>query len=640
MQPPSLHTDLMFSPSVCSPLLTPPLTPCTSADAAEPGEALQHAGTQPPRPLPEAAGFWRHVANLTERLLEHSPHGNRVLTLKRDELTCLSEALKQADLNCIPPDHHTALMNCQTVLRTSVGEGASTRGLLAYAGDRLEELSGLLQDVLITSSRRQQGDWIPLDPQDRELLCQLGRWMCGGGAARYAERSAVGRQLLQQAAGLLDELHLGSDASAPELPNGNLLHALMDSGTRAHVTLPGTADAVSSLQQALSALPLRTWRLAEKDTLAWTLQHRPPNLRTLDLRPWRNTLDDETGRLLRQAATELPNLAQLLLPSQVPAGVLGDTWTPSRQDDAWQYTRSDRPDGLALLDAAVRQWDGYIVGTRQAIRWKASHPDAASLLAFAARLGQRPPTPVVCDQLLEMLTRAANDDNDLHRYAQALREWEGRSEDPARVLAQVHQQLKCRPSSQPSTPSWLAGGSTRPKVPSSLALQGSAMMGHSHAGARVVPPTRTPSPLVNQALSPTMPVATSTPLLSPSQSGPAVTAAGRSHRAAPAFKGSAFSWPPMLHPQGVNDAASLRSTLSSSSSHTLADIPSGEESVSDSDSVDGEDPSLQSSRLESSESAQSLVWSATVAEETLPLPRGFNRQQHAPRESWEGMTSF
>lgn len=640
MQPLSSHTDLMFSPSVCSQLLTPPPTSCTSADAIEPGAPHPQSGTQPPQPQHAAADLWCRVARLPERLLEHSAHSSRALTLRGDELTCLLDALNQADLDCIPPDRHSLVMNCQTMLLTSVREGASAPSVMRFAGKHLQELSDALQDVLITSSRRQQGEWMPLDPQDRDLLSQLGHWMCGGGAARHAERSAVGRQLLQQAAGLIDELHLGSDAFAPELPDGDLLHALMDSGTRAHVTLPGTADTVSSLQRALSALPLRTWRLAERDTLAWVLQHCPPNLRTLDLRPWRNTWDAPTCQLLHRASTELPNLAQLVLPSPLPASVLGDSWTPSRLEDAWQYTRSDRPDGLALLDAAVRQWDGYIVGTRQAIRWKASHPDAARLLAFAAQLGQSPPTPVVCQQLLEMLTRAAEDDNDLRRYAEALREWEGRLAEPARILDQVHQQLEGRPSSRPSTPSWPAGGSLRPKVPSSLALQGRSMVGDAYAGGRVAPSARTPSPLVNQALSPMMPVATSTPLLSPSQSGPAVTAAGMNHRGAPAFKVSSFPWPQVLHLQGVNDAAGLRRTPSSSSSHTLGDIPGGDESASDTDSLDTEDPSLRSSVLESSESVQSLVWSATAALETLPLPQGFNRKQHAPQESWEAMTSL
>ncbi len=423
----SAETTPLAGPADCHPHSHPHSIPSRSAAH---GAAALH----------EHADFWNRVADLSHRLL-HSPQDLHTVTLRGQDLAYLSAALQQADLRVLPPDHHNMLRDWQTTLQGVAADGASGRSQIAVAGPRLQALSALLHDVLISSSRPQEGHWMPLDRQDREALQALGDWMCEGACSRSSERGPLGRQLMQQAAGQIDELHVGTDHAAPDLPTGAVLHPLIDSNTRAHVTLPPTARTDPHLAQALSALPLRTWRMAARDTLAWVLQQRPYNLRTLDLRPWRTALESDGLQLLQRAADELPNLARLLLTAPLPADALGQAWTGAASDGGWLYLRTDRPDGLALLDDAVRQWDGYIVATRQPLRRKASDPDAASLLTLAARLGQiQPRSRVVGNRLAEVLERAAKSDAALRRYAQALRQHQARLTNPAQLLAQVHEQ--------------------------------------------------------------------------------------------------------------------------------------------------------------------------------------------------------
>lgn len=625
----------MFSPSVSVLPFAAPHLPSTAAPVQDPGSPLQASGVRTPPSAHQSPDFWGHVADLSERLRQHSPQDHRTLTLKHDDLHCVSAALQQAEVTRIPPDRHACLGQWQAELRKILGAGASTQSLLALAGDRLQELSDLLLDVLVTSSRRSWNSWIPLDPCGQQLLDQLGQWMCAGGVAVRAERSAVGRQLLLQAAELQNEIQLGNDESAPALPKGELLHALMDSNTRAHVTLPGNADTSVPLGRSLSALPLRSWRLAQKDTLEWIVKQRPPNLRTLDLRLWRSALDSGTCQLLRQAATELPNLAQLQVRWPLPDDALGDAWTAVPHDGAWHYTRSDRPDGLALLDAAVQQWHGYVMGTCQAIRRKASQPDAACLLAFAARLGQGfPPSKAVCDQLLQMLTQAAKNDESLRLYAEGLRELEGRMTDPVRVMAQLHQNMERRTSH--------SGGPSRRLVLPSLQLRDPSAVTHASPGGSAAP-------------SPTMPEATSTPLTSPTQTVASVSSSWAPRRSAsrqtrstpdcgPGIPASQRSGLPGRAPLRLHEASH---DLQQNASHGLRhDAPHGSQhdatydadSDSDADTIEAQEASQPGSPLDGSLSTSSVVWSPALADKSVQPPAAYHHPRHSALADWEART--
>ncbi len=446
------------------------------AEASSDASAGFHAASTP---LPD--GFWPDIAVLSQRLKSAADRGSKI-ELPPDDVARLTLALSHADELRLPPDVHPLLrawlQRLPFVPFDAARQGSSTQSTqpnMVVQSQRLVGLSKLLMDVLVTHSRPLRGEWAPLAPADEQHLRNLGLWMQDTHNAGRVERSHVGRQLLFQAAELITQCHFGNDQRPPVLPDFELLHELTAPRTQVHVTLPGPLDDAVELESAFTALPLWTWRVAGFNTLEWLVNLRPPHLHTLDLETFSGPMDAEVHELIRRACTEIPNLASLRMATALPDTVLGEEWYASPHQGGVTYDRATVPDGLGLLDAAVRSWEGQVLSTRMAIRAKASHPDAACLLALADDLGFKK-SRTLGHQVLTMLRRAAANDQDMHDYAEAVRAERLKGTLLVELMATVHRKMTeksstaavltraDRPTAQPPARPMAQTGAARPSV--------------------------------------------------------------------------------------------------------------------------------------------------------------------------------
>ncbi|MBB3195645.1 hypothetical protein [Roseateles terrae] len=423
-----------------------------SAPPQGPAATLGAGATASPATTPTAHDpeTWTSLANLTQIIDKMREQVGQV-TLARTDLSRLNTALQQADPVCLPPDRHALMNEWRAELQHALAvpdEGAKPR--VVAGGERLTSLLSLLRDVQITHSRpalqarSDSSQWESLPPSKQNHMRKLGEWMSEGSGAQRAARTAFGRQVALQYAGLSNELKVGATGVPLDLPHADVLHGLMNPSTRAHVTLAGPVGG-RDLEHSLSALPLRTWHVNDTDHLRWAVQQAPVNLQTLDLHDWEGDLDLEAVSLLSQAAEAMPNLASLILPSRVDGYVLGDAWEASPGASGWTYSLKDRPDILSLLDAAVASLDGHVLGTRTAIRHVANKADAACLLAFAERLSAHIDFRLGA-LLLDMFTRAATSDEDLRGYAEALRKAQKQGLGPVETMDAVQEPMAARVS--------------------------------------------------------------------------------------------------------------------------------------------------------------------------------------------------
>lgn len=443
------------------------------AEASSDASAGFHAASTP---LPD--GFWPDIAVLSQRLKSAADRGSKI-ELPPDDVARLTLALEYADDLRLPPDVYLLLRVWLDRLPFDVAsQSSSTRSTqpsMVVESKRLVGLSKLLTDVLVTHSRPLRGEWAPLAPADEQHLRNLGLWMQDTHNAGRVERSQVGRQLLFQAAELISECHFGNDERPPVLPECELLHELMAPCTRVHVTVPGPLDDAVELESPFTALPLRTWRVAGLNTLEWLVNLRPPHLQTLDLEIFSDPMNAEVHELILRACTEIPNLASLRVATALPDTVLGGEWYASPHQGGVTYDRATVPDGLGLLDAAVRSWEGQVLSTRMAIMAKASHPDAACLLVLAEELGPKK-SRTLGHQVLTMLRRAAADDQDMHDYAEAVRAERVKGTPMLELMATVHRKMTeksstaavltraDRPTPQPPARPMAQTGAARPPV--------------------------------------------------------------------------------------------------------------------------------------------------------------------------------
>lgn len=557
----------------------------------------------------ESPRHWAQVGRLSQEL-QRTLQEQSDFMLVGDELNQVQRALAQADPTMLPPDRRESLHPWLEILNSAIR--SARRGSveeLRVKHQELESLAGLLQETLVTSSKAESGEWVPLTADDRAVLRELANWMQRGSVAQLHKRCEVGRQVLLQSGGLISDIHFGSDTETPELPDVNVLHALMHPSTRADVSLGGGIDRAQRLELPLAALPLRTWRLGDAKTLAWVVDQHPAHLRTLDLRPWKGSLatDLEVSDLLRRASDELPNLSEILLPELASADALSDAWTACK-GDGWLYIRRDRPDGLALLDAAVAAWEGMVVCTRMAIRRKASQPDAAELLKLAK--GVAPYRQKwVADALLQILSGAARSDEVMHRCANAYRAARVQSRSPETHLkltqtalhaaAEAARQQPARPS-QPPRASTLntSSASASARRPPMVQSNEDTTTGTRFLTMPMAPPPRV---LTSPSSSRSSPLSPSSPLgpLSPTEKAPGLQASKSSGRS-----GSVMSLTSMFEQHSLRGGAHRSAAPVDDSSDATETRSVGFESDTEGSVSDWETASTTSTR-----SARSFAWS-------------------------------
>ncbi len=397
--------------------------------------------SQPGAPAPLPDDHWSQFGDLTQsfqRMVTNCQFG----LLTHTNALCLLKTVQHVEELRLPPDRLELLR----AWRANLGNGQASicsdpTAMMVMSKEDVCGLSNLLKDIQITHSQRLHGKWAPLDPRDEHSTRKLGEWMRAAPRAESLQRCDTARKLLSQRAGLTSECSFGTDHQSPTLPDAPLLRSLMRGTTRAHVTLPGTLEQARALESSLSALPLRTWRVGHLDTLHWLLNAGPANLHTLDLQLLQGPMTSETHALIRKASESAPNLASILSSVGLQSVGLGGGWTSTPLEfGTCAYNRTDRPDGLKLLDAAVQSCEGETMSTHMPIRHKASYPDAACLLVLAKELGgsKRPDVDL---QLRTMLSRAAASDQAMHDYAEAVRSEQKKGTPPVALMAAVHQQM-------------------------------------------------------------------------------------------------------------------------------------------------------------------------------------------------------
>lgn len=549
---------------------------------------------------------WAQVDRLLTQMQRTMRQGADFV-LVGDELEQVQRALTQADSTMLPPDRRDSLHPWTETLNRAL-LGTRHRGVqeLRVKHADLEELAGLLQETLVTSSKLEYEQWVPLDDGDRLLLRELANWMKSGSVAQLPQRCEVGRQVLLQSRGLISDIHFGSDTETPELPSMDLLHELMDPRTRAHVSLGGGIDKTLNLDYPLAALPLRTWRLGDARTLEWVVDQQPAHLRTLDLRPWKGSLveDVEVSDLLRRASDELPNLAEILLPELPIAGALSDPWT-AHNANGWQYIRHDRPDGLALLDEAVAAWEGMVVGTRMGIRRKASREEGAALLELT-----RSVAPFrfkwVEAALLQILQGAAQSDELMRRYADAYRSACERTRDPQEQLRMTRNALNAL-NAAGAAPRWQPAKSSQAPTANAASARTPTLLDKTldtTSGTRflAMPLALQPRVPTSNTSSRSSPLSPSSPLgpFSPTEREPGLQASRSSGRS-----GSVMSLASLFEQRGSRAAAHRSVTHADDSSDATEPRSAGFESDTEPSFSDWETGSTASIR-----SATSFAWKA------------------------------
>ncbi len=381
---------------------------------------------------------WGALHDLTLRLAKCRDAQDTML-LSRADHRCIERLLDPIDPHALPADSRNLLETWQHLARCQAAEDDQYRVFTHLEPQSQSELIQLLSDVLAVNCRATRAGWRPVTAHEARDQRNLLRWMNVSGmslprplpGARFhastelLQRLASGRQLLYQAAGLSTDLCLGSDQAPPRLPDAALLRDLLAPSTRAHVALPADSASVAGLLDLLRLLPVRTWRLQELRSLEAVLQTDPPDVRALDLSPLPAPLSAASMPLLNRAIDPLPNLHLLRLPAGTALDLLPPPWQSHAAEQGVAFVRTDRPDGLTLLDEAVKAWGGAPFSTRMPIARLASHPDAAVLLRWTAQAGRAaahaPEGAGLAAALLRMLNRAAASPVCLQRLADALR---------------------------------------------------------------------------------------------------------------------------------------------------------------------------------------------------------------------------
>ncbi len=445
----------MYPSPTHSPHATGTVAAMAAAFSASQGAAATRGAgaTASPAATPTAQDpeTWTRLANLTQ-IIDTLRENVGQVTLTKTDLSRLNTVLQQADPVCLPPDRHAAMNQWRTELQhalTVSEQGA--RPSLAVRGEQLSSLVDLLRDVQITHSqpasgtRPEENQWEALPPTEQSCMRRLGEWMSEGSGAQKTSRSELGRMLARQYVRLQTEFHLGTDGAPLDLPDGRLLHELIDYKARGSLTLSGPVNGQAA-KYSLCALPLRTWHVSDTDNLRWLIQGTPIfDIETLDLRHWDGDLDLEATSLLSQAHDRLSNLCTLVTPSRVEPHILGDAWTAAPGEGCWTYTLKNRPNVLAVLDATVESLNGYVLGTRGSIRRMANKTDAICLLEFAQRVSPHLDFRV-SSSLLDMFVGASKSDEDLRGYAEALRKAQQQGLGPVETLDTVQEQMAARVS--------------------------------------------------------------------------------------------------------------------------------------------------------------------------------------------------
>lgn len=384
--------------------------------------------------MDDFSSTWRALHQLTQRLATRREAGEG-MQLEHADHRCIAQVLDSMDPHLLPADSREPLARWQHLARWPAAEGNSPRLFTHLDPLALSELIQLLTDVLAVNCRVTPKGWRPVTAHETRDQRQLLRWMSpsrsvtdSGEQARgdCGQRLIAGRQLLYQAAGLSTDLCLGSDHTPPRLPDAQLLRDLLAPTTRAHIALPADAAAVSGLLDLLRLLPLRTWRLQDLRTLDALLQSDPPAVRSLDLSDLSEPLTPGALPLLNRAIDQLPNLHVLRLPAGTRAALAASSWQSGVDGQGVVFVRIDRPDGLTLVDEAVKAWGGAPLSTRMPIARIASDPDAAVLLRWAAQAGDAasrvPDGRGMGAVVARTLQRAAASPMQLQRLAQTLRQ--------------------------------------------------------------------------------------------------------------------------------------------------------------------------------------------------------------------------
>jgi hypothetical protein len=377
---------------------------------------------------------WRALHQLTQRLTACRDAEEAVL-LSRADHRCMAQALDAMDRHLLPADSRELLERWQHLARCQAAEDDQYRVFTHLEPVASSELIQVLSDALAVNCRATPDGWRPVTPHETQDQRYLLRWMNQSRSGldprvqargECWQRLITGRQLLYQAAGLITDLCLGSDHTPPRLPEARLLVDLLAPATRVHVALPADAAAVPALLDLLRLMPLRTWRLQDLATLDALLQSDPPAVRSLDLSGLSEPLTPEALPLLNRAIEQLPNLHVLRLPAGSHAALPASSWQSGVDGQGMVFLRIDRPDGLTLLDEAVKAWGGAPFSTRMPIARIASDPDAAELLLWAAKAGDaaaRGPHGHGLGAVVEsMLRRAAASPLQLQRLAKVLRQ--------------------------------------------------------------------------------------------------------------------------------------------------------------------------------------------------------------------------
>lgn len=377
---------------------------------------------------------WRALHHLRQRLTT-CRDAHCAVQLDRADHRFMAKMLDAIDPHALPADSRELLVRWQHLAACQAAEPDQYRVFTHLEQPSLRELIQLLSDVQAVNCRATRGGWRPANSREAQDQRHLLNWMNASRPMRESgphartealQRLVAGRQLLYQAAGLSTDLCLGSDQTPPRLPEAALLRDLLAPTTRAHVVLPADAAAVPGLLDLLLLLPVRTWRLQDLRTLDALLQSDPPAVRSLDLSGLSAPLRPEARALLNRAIEQLHNLHAVRLPAGTPGNVLPSSWRSADDSRGVVFLRTGRPDGLTLLDDAVKAWGGAPFTTAMPIARIASDPDAAALLHWTALAGHAcahtPEGAGLGRAVLRMLNGAAASPLRLQCLADALRQ--------------------------------------------------------------------------------------------------------------------------------------------------------------------------------------------------------------------------
>ncbi|WP_092948567.1 hypothetical protein [Roseateles sp. YR242] len=448
--PPSLSPGKMADPAQWwPPRVASGLSPATMKDTPE-RSGVYHAKRiflKPPAqsPLPSRAPHafesdWDACAHMLAQLEDTAAQTQK--TLDEHDVQRLLAVINAPGSVWAPPSCQARRAQWQQRLEPLNQRRSTSAQTFEVPVADLPDLAALLKDRLITSCNRDaQGGWHPKSPDQLRLVQALACWMREGtGDDGVAGREAVGRLLLAHQAGLNQEIKLVHGSTPLELPSAELLDELMSPMAQVHLCIKGGAAEVDRWGRSLQALPMRTWQLDSTETLARLMQEQQTSVRVLDLSSIGPTLDARDLQVLEQARERLTNLAIIRLPVGAPADVLGSDWESVEDGTGLEFKPKGRLDGLEALDEAVAAWKGNFLGSRMAMRRKASQPEGYMLLRFAALLAlEAKEAPEVGRQLRYLLNRCADDDLMLKAAADVMADGELVGEALPDVLARAHQ---------------------------------------------------------------------------------------------------------------------------------------------------------------------------------------------------------